>query len=242
VDLLIINTDGWVLGQEALDYKIRLINKITPNIIVAIRKEDELEQILTALKEQQHNLEILMVDSPKAIVKGKQEKRKILRELSYRKYLKEAKVQSFTLSSIRTRDLSLESGNTRIKEQIIEIVDFLETRPVYMVENSSSIFIVLKKNAPAIAEEQIENLRKSRRKSLQIVKEGDEDGLLVGLYDKTGGFLGIGILSGVDYKRRIIKVYTPINSNVASITFGQIKVDRTGKELGLSTVYANYVS
>jgi len=75
-----------------------------------------------------------------------------------------------------------------------------------------------------------------------VIREGEEEGLLVGLQGERGKFLGIGILCGVDYKRRVLKVYTPINENVSIIRFGQIKLDESGREIGLSTVYAEYVA
>jgi len=38
-----------------------------------------------------------------------------------------------------------------------------------------------------------------------------------------------------------MKVFTPINENVSTIRFGQIKLDENGREIGLSTVYSNYL-
>jgi polynucleotide 5'-kinase involved in rRNA processing len=66
--------------------------------------------------------------------------------------------------------------------------------------------------------------------------------LLLGLQDEQGKFLGIGILCGVDYRRRVMKVFTSINEGVSIFRFGQVKLDENGRELGLSTVYSNYLT
>lgn len=76
---------------------------------------------------------------------------------------------------------------------------------------------------------------------MKVIKEGEEEGLLVGLQDEQGKFMGIGILCGVDYKRRVVKVYTPVSENVFTIRFGQVKLNENGRETGLSTVYSNYL-
>jgi polynucleotide 5'-kinase involved in rRNA processing len=74
-----------------------------------------------------------------------------------------------------------------------------------------------------------------------LIQEGDEEGLLVGLKDEEDKFLGIGILDGVDYKRRVLKLYTPVSEKVSLLCFGQIKLDKNCREIGLSTVYSSYL-
>ena len=74
-----------------------------------------------------------------------------------------------------------------------------------------------------------------------MIQEGDEEGLLMGLKDEENRFLGIGILDGVDYKRRNLKVYTPVNEKISTLCFSQIKLDKKCREIGLSTVYLSYL-
>ena len=237
VDFLVINTDGWVDGEDAAKYKIQLTKTVSPSVVVGIRQEDELTPILTALKETK----ILTIDSPQLVQRRNREKRKILRELSYKKYLKQAKVQSFALSWVKVEGSLLGAGGPLDPERMEKIRNFFGTRPIYSEEALTAIFIVLRKNQ-SVTEEQIKEIEESFGKRAKVIKEGEEEGLLVGLQDERGKFLGIGILCGVDYKRRVLKVYTPINENVSTIRFGQIKLDESGREIGLSTVYAEYVA
>jgi polynucleotide 5'-kinase involved in rRNA processing len=72
------------------------------------------------------------------------------------------------------------------------------------------------------------------------MREDDEEGLLVGLHDSTDNFLGIGVLESIDYERRIIRVYTPVRRGVASLRLGRVKLDKKGKEIGLTEVFAGY--
>jgi polynucleotide 5'-hydroxyl-kinase GRC3/NOL9 len=236
VDFLIINTDGWVEGEDAAKYKIRLTERVSPSVVVGIRQGDELTPILTALKETK----IIAIDSPQVVHRRNREKRKILRELSYKKYLKQAKVQSFALNWIKVEGAPIGTGKPLAMEQMKEIRSLLGATPIYSEETPTTVFIVLRKNQ-SVNEDQIERIKKIFGKKVKVIKEGEEEGLLTGLHDGQGKFLGIGILCGVDYKRRVMKIYTPISENVSTIRFGQIKLDENGREIGLSTVYADYV-
>ena len=75
-------------------------------------------------------------------------------------------------------------------------------------------------------------------KAIKVLWEGDEKGLLVGLLDNQNHFLGIGILDQVDYKRKILKIYTPVKMKISSLIFGHVKLNRNFQEIGLSTIYS----
>ena len=235
VDFLIINTDGWVDGEDAANYKIRLTERVSPSVVVGIQQGDELAPILTALKKTK----TLAIDSPQVVQRRNREKRKTLRELSYKKYLKQAKVQSFALNWVKVEGTPLGTGNPLTAEHMEKIRSLLGTSPIHSEETHTTVFIVLRKNQ-SVDEEQIERIGESFGKRAKVIREGEEEGLLVGLHDERGKFLGIGILCRADYKRKIMKIYTPVGENVSTIRFGQIKLDKNGREIGLSTVYADY--
>jgi len=180
IDFLIVNTDGWIDDEDAAEYKIKTVETLAPDITVGIQQEKELASILDALKETK----VLSVESPKAIRKRSRERRKTLRELSYKKYLKEAKTQTFPLNWT-------------------EVTDALG-------------------------------------KKINLEKEGLEEGLLVTLQDESEKFLGIGVLSGIDYKRHMLKVYTPVSEKVSTIRVGEVRIDKKGRELGLNSGFTDY--
>jgi polynucleotide 5'-kinase involved in rRNA processing len=60
------------------------------------------------------------------------------------------------------------------------------------------------------------------------------------LHDKDGSFLGIGIIEELDYDRQALKVYTNVKKGIASIHVGQVKLDKSGKELEQSSAFADY--
>ncbi|MEM2393801.1 MAG: Clp1/GlmU family protein [Candidatus Bathyarchaeia archaeon] len=99
-DFIVVNTDGWVEDEDAIQYKVQLAERIGPDIIFCIQN-DKLNPLLAALK----NYRIFTVDSPSAIKPRSREKRKSLRELGYIKYLKNAKVQPIPLNWVKVENL-----------------------------------------------------------------------------------------------------------------------------------------
>jgi polynucleotide 5'-hydroxyl-kinase GRC3/NOL9 len=235
-DFMVINTDGWVEGEEAAAYKARLTEKVGPNAVVGMQQSNELTPILNSL----HGVKVFVIDSPQLIRSRSREKRKILRELSYKKYLKGAKTQSFSLGWVEVEDSIFGAGGPLPRKRLETLVNLLGTRPVYAEETVAAIFVVLRKSKQ-VTEEQIKAVEEYFGKRVKLIREGDEEGLLVGLKNEEDKFLGIGILDGVDYKRRALKVYTPVSEKVSTLCFGQIKLDKNCREIGLSTVYSSYL-
>ncbi|RLI21804.1 hypothetical protein DRO54_02715 [Candidatus Bathyarchaeota archaeon] len=230
--LIIINTDGWVEGEDAASYKLRLVETLKPHIVVGLQQSDELLHILSGIG----NAKVYTVDSPSAIKKRDREKRKILRELSYKKYLRGAKIQSFLISWINLEGTLLGKGITPSRERMRQIESILGVKPWYCEETQKTLIIVLGRNK-WVPEENLKKLEEAIKKRIKVFREGEESGLIVSLKDINGRFLGIGILQGIDYRRRAIKIYTPVEKGIHTVRIGQVKLDREGKELGVCTVF-----
>ncbi len=230
-DFLIINTDGWIGGEDAVNYKVRLVERVAPDVVVGIQQEKELTPILIKLK----NTSVFELDSPPAIRRRSREKRKILRELSYKKYLKGARVHSFPLKWVNIEGTLLGNGRPFTAERIEKIRKALEETPFHCEETPTTVLIVLKGDK-WVDEEQIKIIEGALGKKARVINKGEEEGLLAALQDAKGNFLGIGILSSIDYKKRSIKIYTPVDRDVATVCVGQIKLDKNGREVGLSRV------
>ena len=167
-DFVVVNTDGWVEGEEAVEYKSQLAEELSPDVIFCVQQKDELAPLLVALEKFIKTT----IDFPLTIRQRSTEKRKNLRELGYIKYLTDAKVKFLPLKLLT------------IEEQ-----------------------------------------------SVGLIRQGEEEGLLLGLYDSQRKFLGIGILRKVDYVRKALKVLTSVSEKPSSITLGKVRLDENLKEV-----------
>ena len=96
IDFIVINTDGLVAGDVAIKYKTELIKEIKPDLIVGMPLENELEQLIANIE----GTPIILVESSSSLNPRNPEKRKILREMTYTRYLKDAKLQCYPMSQI----------------------------------------------------------------------------------------------------------------------------------------------
>ncbi len=235
-ELVIVNTDGWVEGEDAVRYKLALAKRIKPRMLIGIQEQSELTFLLGALPEVQS----IAVESSPAVRKRDREERKLLRELGYRKYLKGAAVQSFPLNWVEISGVPFGSGTPPSRSRLDRIVEQIGTHPLYCEETPNTVFIALSKEQWA-DEEVAKTLEGTLNRKVKIVWEGDEKGLLVAVNDKDDCFLGIGIIEEMDYERRVLKVYTNVKKGITSISVGRIKLDRSGRELEQNSTFANYV-
>lgn len=236
VSILIINTDGWIEGEDAVRHKLSLIRQVKPDVLIGIQQQNELTFLLGAVTETQK----MPVESSPAVRKRDREERKLLREIGYKKYLKGAAVESFPISWVKISGMPLGNGAPPVRERVAKIVEQIGTTPIYLEETPDSVFVVLSKEQWA-DEEIARNIGETLKKKVKIVWQGDEEGLLVALRDKDENFLSLGILEQIDYERRVLKVYTRARKDVASIHVGQIKLDKSGKELGQSEAFSDYI-
>ena len=95
-DFVVVNTDGWVEGEDAVKYKLQLADMLEPDVVVSIQQENELKPLLAAMGKYR----TIEVKSSLAVKQRSMEKRKNLRERSYARYLRDAKVKAFPLNQL----------------------------------------------------------------------------------------------------------------------------------------------
>ena len=94
VDFVVVNTDGWIEGDIAVSYKTQLIKELKPDVIVGVQVEDELRSLIANLDD----ITTIMVEPSSSLNPRTAEKRKSLREMTYGRYLKNAKLRNYPIS------------------------------------------------------------------------------------------------------------------------------------------------
>lgn len=227
-DFVVVNSDGWIDGEEAVKYKIQLVEKINPDAIFCVQQKDELAPLLNGLERYRRTT----VESPSVISQRTGEKRKNLRELGYTKYLRNAKVQSIPLGWLRIEDndlfgLSRGRQNGKVARRIY---DLLGMKPLQFMEQTDRISIIIGKRR-WINAENLKRIEEETKKKVVIIRKGEEEGLLTALYNGDGRFLGIGVIQEIEYLRRTLKILTPVSHDVAMAVIGKVKLDKNMKEI-----------
>jgi len=226
-NFVVINTDGWVEGDDAIKYKIQLVEELKPDIIFCIQQKDELASIIDTLG----RFKRIVIDSPPAIRQRSREKRKNLRELGYMKYLKNAKVQSLPLGWLEIEGNEL-IGLGKVHEGLKRagsICELLGMKPLHIAELQDRVLIVIDKRR-WVSPDNIRRLEEFAKKKVVVIRKGEEEGLLMALYDARKVFLGMGVLREVDYARKTLKVLTPVSKDISIVYVGRVKLDKNFKE------------
>ncbi len=231
-DFLVVNTDGWVDGEEAVRYKVMLVEAVAPSVVVGIEQEKALLPILSKLEK----VSVLTVEPSTAVRKRDKEKRKALRELGYKKYLRNSKVEAFPLNWVKIEGIHSAPSLFLTDERLRRIEETLGIRPVFCEETVNAVWIVIKQTQRL----DFERLRKAEevfKKKIKVIWKGDEKGLIAGLHNKENKFLGLGVICEIDYRRKVTKVSTPVAQDVVTIRVGNVKLDEECRETGTANLW-----
>jgi polynucleotide 5'-hydroxyl-kinase GRC3/NOL9 len=231
-DLVIVNTDGWVDGECAINYKAQLVKQLSPDIVFCIQQKEELTLLINVLEKFKE----VTVESPPSIRQRDMEERRSLRELGYTKYMRNAKVQSLSLSWLKVEGNELfDICKTRMSaRQAGKLYELLGMKPLHVSELSDKICVVIGQRR-WINSDNIKKLEEATKKKVIITRKGEEEGLLAAMYDGNRKFLGIGILQEIDYLRKTLKLSTPVTTEVSVLALGKFKLDKNMKEIPVAT-------
>ena len=95
-DYILVNTDGYVAGDDAVSYKIEIIKELKPDIVVALQLQNELEPILSCLG----GGGVMIVEPSSAACVRSPEKRRTIRERNYAKHIKNGKLHCIPVSQV----------------------------------------------------------------------------------------------------------------------------------------------
>ncbi|MGC8582882.1 MAG: Clp1/GlmU family protein [Thermoproteus sp.] len=190
-DAVIVNTDGWISGEEAEEYKKTLLAKIKPNNVVAIKIGNELDGILANFSN------VVFVRPPPAVGTRTKEDRKIHREMSYARFIFPVREVSVDLNKTPLCNIGLFKGLDLEGEFKAMLSRAINAKITYANQLGSALYV--------IADQWI--TRKLNSFKVFGFPEGFEKGLLVGVEDRDGFLIGLGVLKKIYYDRKKAVVY-----------------------------------
>jgi polynucleotide 5'-hydroxyl-kinase GRC3/NOL9 len=89
-DVIIVDSTGWIEGEDAKRFKLFEIKEIKPTLVIAIEREERFGHILTDL-----NMRVIKLPVSSEVRHRSREERKALREEAYNRYFSNAKTKAF---------------------------------------------------------------------------------------------------------------------------------------------------
>lgn len=220
VDAIIVNTDGWINGREAIEYKRSLLTELRPNNIVAIKIENELDEIIKGYSN------VTIVRPPPAARLRTKEDRKIHREMSYARFIFPLRELSIDLDKLPLCGLGLFRGVDLGSELRAMASRIVNSHITYANQAGSTLYIIT------------DQWISRRIGAFKVVglPEGFERGLLIGIEDSEGFLLGLGVLKKIYYDRKKAVIYTSSKteramSRASCIRLGLIRLNENFEEI-----------
>lgn len=234
-DVVVIDTTGLVFGRTARFLKGTKIELIAPTHLLALQRALEVEHLLRPWELLgDPGLRIVRAAvSPKAADKSRHDRR-FHRERAYRQYFGAAATYELDLTRLALFRTTYLTGRPMDDGQKALLAQDLRCDIAHAEWLTDGLFIV------ASGYFELDGLERIKeREGVQevfLTKADRFEHLLVGLVDRDGALMGVGILNGIDWRKRTGSVTTPVTEEelgrVAGLQFGILKVLPTGEEGG----------
>ncbi|MEM0111593.1 MAG: hypothetical protein QXK90_02375, partial [Candidatus Parvarchaeota archaeon] len=70
--------------------------------------------------------------------------------------------------------------------------------------------------------EKIKKIEEMTGKKVNVQLKGGEEGFIVALYNASDKFLGLGVIREIDYRRKTIKIMTPVSERFTKVIVGRV--------------------
>lgn len=224
-DIVIIDTTGLVHGS-GVELKRMKIEMVKPDLVLALQRKDELEDILRPFENKTRVIRLAISENAKPHTR---EERRQIRKEKWKKYFENSSEYILDLRKFYISGTQMFQGK-EISEEEKSLLESLFRWLIFHGRKIAGKYFVVKADAGSFP-------RNFDRNSMNAVDFENLSNLIVGLIDKKGFCLGLGILKLINFKELKAHVLTPLNENeiknAVEIRFGRIRVREDGEELGL---------
>jgi len=224
-DIIIIDTTGMISGA-GVELKRMKIETVKPDVIVALQKENELEPILKPFEEK---VQIFRLEVSERARRFSREERREIRKEKWKEYFRDSNSYTVSLGHFIISGTQIFQGE-EINENEKSLLEALFKWLIIHGRKIGGKYLIVKADVANIP-------RQVDRNVLQYVDFEKLSNLILGMIDKEGFCIGLGILKFINFKEMKAELLTPLDERamekVREIRFGRIRVREDGEELGL---------
>lgn len=224
---LVVDTDGWVSTHQALELKQLMIKILKPTHIL-ILDENLYSYFRNVVKSR--DMEVIFVPRPRVVRERSRDDRRYLRGASYSKLFVNARRVKLNLSELTLFGSCVLAGNAIGPEELsnyVKIPENLCDKVTYASLYNNMLNIVVKKGFTLRNIEPVSN-----EIEVNIINEGDERGILVGILDSSLRDVSVGIIESIDYNGGTLTLLTPWEGAIGGLIVGKIKLSDKFEEVG----------
>ncbi|RLG82629.1 MAG: GTPase [Thermoprotei archaeon] len=214
VNIVVIDTDGWIQDSYAIDYKNRLIERISPDAIVVLGNNSwgifrRFEKI---------GMKVYELSSPLVARARTRDERRRLRSNRYRKFLETAPIKRFKMDDLLLSGFPLFLGQEIDANEISNIAN---AEVYYASRTPDMLHIVTPVQPRALHMDRIREIYGVSK--VRVYNPGFEKGLYVAV-SSDGIDEYPGIIYGIDFANRTVAIKTLFNGKPKFIRFSRIRL------------------
>ncbi|NPB00024.1 MAG: GTPase [Crenarchaeota archaeon] len=230
---VVINTDGWVSTDKAVEYKLKLVEVLQPRNIIVIRRGDEVDQLVKNLREKypSNPPSIVELPAPPAARIRTKEDRRIHREMGYGKYLTPPRDITLDLRKTPIVNFPICSGMPA-NQDLLNLIRRFIRHPIIYCELAEGFMIAISSQQE---KKDVEVLNVPGGGKIVLLPNGWERGLLVGLEDRDNFLLALGRIKKIYYNNCKIVITVSRNftdiSKIDHLRLGMIRLNEQYEEV-----------
>lgn len=233
-ELVVIDTDGWVAGVQALEYKLDLIRAVDADHVVTMGSKELYEFFSACLRGLSR---VHYAPTPKVVAARDRVDRRLLRREGYERYLGGSDTLVIDVSATPVIGSCLFSGVPLDEQALSTASSALGERVVYGSRLVDTVCVVTEK--PVAADKQ--KLQKLASllgvQEVLLMHRGGEKGVLVSVVDGSGREVAAGIVERAEPAERKLVIKTPYRGEVKAVLVGRIKLTEAFEEAGKPARY-----
>ncbi len=232
VSAVVVNTDGWISTDRAVEYKLYMIEALQPKNVFLIRRADEADKLLKAIEEKfSDKTNLVVLPAPPAARVRSREDRRIHREMGYGKYLNPPRDITLDLRKTPIVNFPICCG-FNLDNELRGYVKRLVKSNVVHCEIIHGCLVAITTSL-SLREPDVQDM--PGRGKLIVLPNGWEKGLLVGLEDENNFLLALGRIRKIYYNsaRIVITVSRQFSeiSKVNHLRLGMIRLNEQFEEV-----------
>ncbi len=232
-EIVLVDTTGLILGAVAASLKWHKLQAIRPQHVLALQRHRELEQILR-LVEGRTEQDIHRLPVSPRVARRSHAVRRAFREERFGEYFASASQHGLEWKDLRFARLWLNTGRRLGREELAALGVSLQTMPLYAEAEGEEGLVFVRGPFSRTALYQVRNALGVS--DVLVVDVEQLRGTLLGLHDRDGAFLALGILQDFNPESERLQVLSPLQDpgRVRTVAFGSLRLEASGKELGES--------
>lgn len=211
LEALVVDTDGWVKGKGAADFKARLIAALECDLVVCTPPLSA-ESVL--VRQLSSEIEVLFVDVPSAARRRSFAERRHNRERCFEFFMKGERPRRIRLDEVT---LWYEHGALLPIADPPEPLRSLGTVR-YAGEGEDRVVVIIEGQVKSL--DDVWAVEQIYGKPVDVRSYDRERGLVSGLYAK-GRFQGLGVITQIDPQREELWLRTPVTTKPSAIMIGR---------------------